>query len=50
MIVSHFNHGSGLVTNHWVFLGMIGRLFLFDFIVKPWLRKNQFFFSNLKGW
>ena len=44
MTVSHFNHGSGLATNHWVFLGTIGRLFLFDFIVKPWLRKNQFFF------
>ena len=34
---------SGVTTNHWVFSGVIGHLFLFDFITNPRLRKMAFF-------
>ena len=34
---------SEVATNHWIFLGVIGHLSLFDFITNPKLRQRLFF-------
>lgn len=38
-----FYYSSEITTNHWVFLGMIGHLSLFDFVINHRLRKSKIF-------